>query len=91
MKLGVRLGWFPICIGLVVVDAPPELSCPILQYWLQCFHADQKKVVKITLQPGDVEELKKMPTDHQRRNVSFYIRKFRKIKVSSVVHYIELQ
>ena len=68
----------PLGLGLVVDDKHPFML------YLSSLLPDQKKVVKITLQPGDVEELEnlRMPIDYGQRNVSYFVRKFRKIKVS---------
>ena len=73
---------FILGLGFVMDDKRPDFYA--LFVFIASGHADQKKVVKIILQPGDVEELEnlRMPIGYERRNVSYFVRKFRKIKVS---------
>lgn len=46
--------------------------------------AQKKTVFKIILQPGDIKKLTEVGSDYKRRDVSYYIRKFRKITVSDI-------
>lgn len=45
-------------------------------------YTDRKKVVEVTLLPADIEVLETVRLPNYRRNFSYFVRKFRQIKVS---------